>query len=294
VWSDQYDTDADQLIVVRDDIVRNVTGSLAVRMTNSEQARLMARPPASLEAYDLVLRGRHLLSRLTRTATSNARTAFERAVELDPTYAPAYVGLGRADLVAVHLGWTPDPAGTLRRAEARARKAVAIDEFNPAAQVLLGRIHARLGEYDRAVETLRHALKLNPSDPETYAGLGDALLWSGEIDEARQMLEIATRLDPRLPSQELFNLGAAYFLLAQYARAAQVFERAVAREDGNPFIHAMLAAIYAKAGRREEAMREVAEVRRQNPLFDLDTFGTLFRNPAHRDKIVAALQLAGM
>jgi adenylate cyclase len=294
VWSDQYDTDADQLIVVRDDIVRNVTGSLAVRMTNSEQARLMARPPASLEAYDLVLRGRHLLSRLTRTATSNARTAFERAVELDPNYAPAYVGLGRADLVAVHLGWTPDPAGTLRRAEARARKAVAIDEFNPAAHVLLGRIHARLGEYDRAVETLRHALKLNPSDPETYAGLGDALLWSGEIDEARQMLEIATRLDPRLPSQELFNLGAAYFLLAQYDRAAQVFERAVAREDGNPFIHAMLAAIYAKAGRREEAMREVAEVRRQNPLFDLDTFGTLFRNPAHRDKIVAALQQAGM
>jgi hypothetical protein len=56
----------------------------------------------------------------------------------------------------------------------------------------------------------------------------------------------------------------------------------------------MLAAIYAKAGRREEAMREVTEVRRQNPLFDLDTFGTLFRNPAHRDKIVAALQLAGM
>lgn len=294
VWSDQYDTDADQLIVVRDDIVRNVTGSLAVRMTNSEQARLMARPPASLEAYDLVLRGRHLLSRLTRTATSNARTAFERAVELDPNYAPAYVGLGRSDLVAVHLGWTPDPAGTLRRAEARARKAVAIDEFNPAAHVLLGRIHARLGEYDRAVETLRHALKLNPSDPETYAGLGDALLWSGEIDEARQMLEIATRLDPRLPSQELFHLGAAYFLLAQYDRAAQVFERAVARDDGNPFMHAMLAAIYAKAGRHEAAMREVAEVRRQNPLFDLDTFGTLFRNPAHRDKIVAALQQAGM
>ena len=125
-----------------------------------------------------------------------------------------------------------------------------------------GRIHARLGEYDRAVETLRHALKLNPSDPETYAGLGDALLWNGETDEARRMLEIATRLDPRLPSQELFNLGAAYFLLAQYGNAAQVFERAVAREDGNPFIHAMLAAIYAKAGRREEAMREVAEVRR--------------------------------
>jgi adenylate cyclase len=294
VWADQYNTDFDQMIAVRDDIVRNITGSLAVRMTNSEQARLAARPPASLEAYDLVLRGRYLLSRLTRTATSNARAAFERAVELDPTYAPAYVGLGRTDLVAVHLGWTPDPAGTLRRAEGRARKAVGIDEFNPAAHALLGRVHARLGEYDRAVATIRQALALNTNDPESYAGLGDALLWNGETDEARRMLEVAARLDPRLPSQDLFSLGAACFLLGHYADAAQVFERIVARQDGNQFIHAMLAASYSSAGRSEEATREVAEVRRQNPLFDLDTFGTLFRNPAHRDKIVGALHQAGM
>ena len=204
------------------------------------------------------------------------------------------MGLGRVDLVAVHLGWTPDPAGTLRRAEGHARKAVGIDEFNPAAQALLGKIQSRLGEYDRALETLRHALALNPSDPETHAGLGDALLWSGEIDEARRMLELAAQLDPKLSSQDLFDLGAAYFLQGEHARAAQVFERTVARQDGDQFIHAMLAAIYADAGRKEDAKRAVAEVRRQNPFFDLATFGTLFRNSAHREKLVAALQRAGL
>jgi len=294
IWADQYDTDASQVIAVQDDITRSITGALAVRLTNVEQARVAAKPPASLEAYDLVLRGRDLLSRLTRTATSNARTMFERAIELDPSYAPAYVGLGRVDLVAVHLGWTPDPAGALRRAEMLAKKAIGIDEFNPAAHALLGKIHTRLGEYDRAVEALRHALALNPSDPENHAGLGDALLWSGETDEARKLLEIAARLDPKLPSQDLFNLGVAYFLLGQHGAAAQVFERTVARQDGNQFIHAMLAAIYADAGRKDDASREVTEVRRRNPLFDLETFGTLFRNPAHREKIVAALRQAGM
>jgi adenylate cyclase len=294
VWADQYDAGADQVLAIQDDIVRHITGALAVRVTNSEQARIAAKPPSNLETYDLVLRGRDLLTRLTRTATSNARSTFERAVELDPNYAPAYVGLGRVDLIAVMIGWTPDPAGTLRRAEANARKAVAIDEYNPAARIVLGAVYTRLGEYDRAVETLRYALTLNPSDPEIYAGLGDALLWNGEIDEARRMLEMAASLDPKLPSHDLFNLGAAYFLLGDHARAAQVYERTVARQDGNPFIHAMLAAIYADAGRKEDAQREVAEVRRLNPLFDLDTFGTLFRNPAHRDKIVAALQHAGL
>jgi len=294
IWADQYDTDASQVIAVQDDITRSITGALAVRLTNVEQARVAAKPPASLEAYDLVLRGRDLLSRLTRTATSNARTMFERAIELDPNYAPAYVGLGRVDLVAVHLGWTPDPAGALRRAEMLAKKAIGIDEFNPAAHALLGKIHTRLGEYDRAVEALRHALALNPSDPENHAGLGDALLWSGETDEARKLLEIAARLDPKLPSQDLFNLGVAYFLLGRHGAAAQVFERTVARQDGNQFIHAMLAAIYADAGRKDDASREVTEVRRRNPLFDLETFGTLFRNPAHREKIVAALRQAGM
>ena len=55
----------------------------------------------------------------------------ERALELDSAYGPAYVGLGRVDLISVHLGWTADPAGTLRRAEGHARKALSIDEFDP-------------------------------------------------------------------------------------------------------------------------------------------------------------------
>jgi adenylate cyclase len=294
IWADQFDSDADQVFAIQDEIARKITGTLAVRLTNAEQARAALRPPKSLEAYELVLRGRDMLSKLTRTATSNARVMFERASELDPNYAPAWVGLGHVDLRAVHLGWTPDPVGTLRRAESHARKAVAIDEFSPAALALLGRIHSRLGEYDRALELLRRAVALNPSDPESNAGLGDALLWNGDIEEARKMLELALQQDPRLSSEHLFDLAAANFLLGQHARAAQVLERTVTRQDSNQFIHALLAAVYAEAGRKEDAQRAIAEVRRLNPLFNLDVFGTLFRNPDHREKILAALRSASL
>jgi predicted Zn-dependent protease len=99
-------------------------------------------------------------------------------------------------------------------------------------------------------------------------------------------------LDPQLSTQDLFNLGAAYFLAGGDARAAHVFERAAARNEGNAFIQAMLAAIYQDAGRPDEAHRAVAEMRRLNPLFDTETFGSLFRNPEHRMKIILALQKA--
>jgi TolB-like protein/DNA-binding winged helix-turn-helix (wHTH) protein/cytochrome c-type biogenesis protein CcmH/NrfG len=293
LWADQYDAEPNSIFAIQDNITRQITGALAVRLNNVEQARVAAKPPSSLEAYDLVLRGRDLLTRLNRSATSNARVMFERAAELDPNYAAAYVGLGRVDLTAVALGWTPDPAGALRRAEGLARKAIGIDEFSPAAHVLLGRSYARLGEYDRAIEALRRALALNPSDPDSYAGLGDALLWSGDLDGAIKALETAVQLDPRLSTEDLFNLGAAYFLAGQDTEAVRTFERTVARNDSNAFIHAMLAAVYAGAGRKDESDREIAEVRRRSPFFDAASFGSLFRNPEHRQKIVAALQKAG-
>jgi TolB-like protein/Flp pilus assembly protein TadD len=293
LWADQYDTAPDSIFAVQDNITRHITGALAVRLTNVEQARAAAKPPSSLEAYDLVLRGRDFLSRVTRAATSNARRMFEQAAELDPNYAAAYVGLGRVDLTAVALGWTADPAGTLQRAESFARKAIGIDEFNPAAHVLLGRTYSRLGEYDRALDALRRAMALNPSNPDSYAGLGDSLLWTGDLEGAIAALETAEQLDPKLSTEDLFNLGTAYFLAGRGPDAVRAFERTVARNDSTVFIHVMLAAVHADAGRKDETERAVEEVRRHNPFFNLTEFGSLLRNPEHRQKIVSALQKAG-
>src|SRR5262245_33923128 len=99
LWSDQYDGEPARIFAIQDDITRRITGALAVQLTNVEQARVAAKPPDSLEAYDLVLRGRDFLSRLTRSATSNARIMFERAIDLDPNYGAAHVGLGRVHLI---------------------------------------------------------------------------------------------------------------------------------------------------------------------------------------------------
>src|SRR5499427_9322105 len=100
LWSEKYDAEPKNIFAVQDDITRRVAGALALRVTSLELERSAAKPPNNLEAYDLVLRGRALLSRVTRSSNAQARALFERAIALDPKYAPAYVGLGLVNLLA--------------------------------------------------------------------------------------------------------------------------------------------------------------------------------------------------
>ena len=218
LWSETYDSSAATIFAIEDDIIIRIAGALAVKVTNLQQSRLAGKSTGNLEAYDLVLRGRNLLTRLNRTGHSQARTMFERAITLDPQYPGAYVGLGRIDLSAAALGWTADPESALKRAEDLARKAISLDEFNPAAHVLLGRAYARMEDYERAVEALKRAIALNPSEPDSHAGLGDALLWNGDVEGAIKALETATAIDPRLSAEDLLSLGAAYFLAGRSSR----------------------------------------------------------------------------
>jgi len=95
LWTEQYDRDIKDLFTIQDEIARQIVATLSVRLTALQLARLTSKPPSNLEAYDLVLRGRDLSRRDSRAAQSQARQLFERAIELDQGYAPAYAGLGR-------------------------------------------------------------------------------------------------------------------------------------------------------------------------------------------------------
>jgi len=294
LWSKDYDAGPATIIAMRDDMVSRIAGALSVKLTALEQRRAASKSSANMEAYDLVLRGRELMTRLSRTAHSEARQLFERALAMDSSYADAFVWLGRIDLSAVAMGWTGDPDAALKRAEDLAHKAIALDEFNPAAHVLLGRTYARMREYERAVDTLKRAIELNPSEPDSHAGLGDALLWSGDAAGAITALETATAMDPRLSAEDLFSLGAAYFLEGRSADTIRVLERTTNRREGNAFIYAVLAAAYAESGRDAEAQTAAAAVRKLNPFFDVDRFGSLFKDAKHRARLAAALKKSGL
>lgn len=294
LWSHRMEVEPKDYFAVQDQIARQVSGALAIRVTDLELSRLAAKPPNDLEAYELVLRGRDLLSRGMRSNNAQARSMFERAVQRDPNYAPAFVGLGRVDLASATQGWTPTPIEVLRRAESRARKAIELDDLSSGAHSLMGRVALYLGDHERAMVELRRAIDLNGSDAEALSGLLGVLLFNGDAKGAVSAGETLAAFQANLTSVEAFHLGTAYILVNRASDAVRLLENAVDRNRADMYTHVALAMAYTEAGRRSEAERQAAIIRERFPTFSREEFGSLLRDPMLRNRLSAALQNAGL
>jgi len=219
---------------------------------------------------------------------------FEHAIELDPNYAPAYVGLGRVNLRAVEYGWTQDPSETLERAENLARKAIELDDFNPGAHALLGQALVQFGDYDRALDELKRAIDLNGSDAEAYTGLVTVLLYRGDIAGAIAAGELLAQFQPDIVERNAPNLAIAYLLADRGSDAVRILEQLLDRNRADLFTNVMLAAAYAEVGRQQEADRQAELVRQRFPGLSTDEFGSLLRDPNQRGKLRLALKKAGL
>ena len=290
LWSERYDVEPKDIFSVQDQISRRISGALAVQVTDLEITQSKAKPPNNLEAYDLVLRGRDALSRITRSGNAEARTLFEHAIALDPNYAPAYVGLGRVNQRAVTQGWTADPSEALGKAEDLARKAIQLDDLSPGAHALLGTVYVYFGDYERGLSELTRAVELNGSDAESYAALVEVRLWSGDVEGAIAAGELLSQFEPNLTATASFHLATALVLADRSGDAIQLLQQAIDRGRTNLYTYVTLAAAYADEGREQEATRAADIVRQRSPGFSSSEFGSLLRDETQRDRLRALLR----
>jgi TolB-like protein/class 3 adenylate cyclase len=295
LWSERYDGEGKEVFEIQDRIVRNIAGSLAVKLSALEQQRTAAKPPESLEAYELVLRAREPMRAVQRSANREARALIAQAIKMSPNYAEAHAALAFAELQRAFFGWMEDPSDGLRRAEQAARRALAIDDpgANARAHAILGNIHTFTGNYEAALAEADRAIELNPSDAIARSLRGGILLWTGKIEESIAASEAARRYDPRLPAEGMFNLALAYYLAGRYREAVQT-AAALQPNARTVFLEAVHAGALAQLGEGEAARRVAADVRRLDPFFDVKLFGRRLVNPAHRDKAQEGLRKAGL
>jgi tetratricopeptide (TPR) repeat protein len=255
---------------------------------------VFAKPTASLEAYDYVLRARPALQHPTRAEIAEARALLRRAIELDPGYAAAHAALAETYYIATSMGWAESPTAFMDRAEESALRALALDNAEVRARVILGRIHIFHQRYKEAEAEIERAIAINPNDARSLAGRGNILMWLGRTDAAIEALERAQRIDPDLSPIDRFALGLAYYLKRRYDAAIEQAELNLRGTSGASFSRVVLAAAYAQLGRAGDTARAAAEVRRTDPTFDPQEFGTKFLSPADLEHLRDGMRKAGL
>jgi len=295
IWSEAYDAEVKDIFGVQDDIARRVVGAAAVKLTRFERDRALAKPTASLAAYEYVLRGREFFSHTTHDSNDEAQEMFQRAIDLDPSYAAAYAELGLSLIERVASGWTEFVADDLGHAETLGQKALSLDPASTTAYRLLAEVHMARGRFDLALGQTERALEINPSDAESFLTRGSILVWAGRAPEALPWLEGALRLD-RANARAAFQLGNVYYFLGRYGDSVEAMDRGLAGNLGrNTQLtgRAVLAASYAQLDRRRDADRERNVVMRMAPFLSTERFAGQFGTQQARDHMLEGLKKAG-
>ncbi len=294
IWTARYDRRMSGVFEVQDAIVEAIARKLAVEIEESERQRVFRKGTENLDAYDHLLRGLHHFYKRTRADNREARAHFSAALELDPQYTEAYVGLADTRVFDVVYGFTEFPRKAFQEARQYVDAALAIDPNNAGAHSTKGYLAMRTGAYELAVEELRRAIDLNPNDWRSYRYLGAVLLYSGQPEEALRWYELAMTYAPVTTPGMHMNVGIIHFLEGRYDEAERWLRRAADRWPAFLGTHIVLAATYAEIGSPEAAAKEVAAVHKISPFFNPEIYGSAYRNPVHRAKIVNALQKAGL
>ncbi len=267
---------------------------MATKVDAVERERIMRKGTKSLQAYDYVLRGREYRSRFTRAANAEAQTLFRKAIELDPRYGSAYVELGWSYFNTIVHGWSQSPSEALEQSHDLAQKALSLEGSNYGAHRLLGAVYIKWMQYDLAITNLERALELNPNDADSYDAMGAAQLYAGQSKSAIEPLEIALRFNPNARPSVFVHLALAYYLTGRYDDAIAVSRQSLGRTPNFAVHHVLLAAAHAQAGHAADAEHAADKVRRLDPFFEIDSFGTAFRDPADRRRIAEGLRKAGL
>jgi TolB-like protein/class 3 adenylate cyclase/Tfp pilus assembly protein PilF len=294
LWSDRYDGEVRDVFAVQDDITQKVVGTLAIKLSDIERQRSLAKPPENLQAYDYLQRGLDYYRRNTRADNREARKLFEQAIALDPRYASAYVALARTRVLASTSGWTELMAEALTEAEQLAQKALSLDSGNAEAHQILADVYLNRGDYDLARAEADQAIALNPNDATSHAARGGTLVFAGDPEEALKSFAIAQRLNPSMELFRLYPIGWAYYLTGRYEDAVRVMEAGLAQSSSDYFLHAALAASYAQLGRKEDAARAAAATLRAWPFFKIEVFIWQFKRVEDRSAIRVGLYQAGL
>jgi TolB-like protein/Tfp pilus assembly protein PilF len=316
LWSGKYDRELTDVFTIQDEISRGIVNGLRLKLGRGRR-----RYETSVEAYDPYLRARAIQVRRGLSGYDQSIGLLEEAIAKDPSFAPAYAGLAAAH-AARSAHFRHDAAVELTKMRVAAEKAIQLDPLLAEAHDALGMAYSRDGQWEQSEKSFRRAIELDPNRSESYRHFAAFLLLSlGRIDEALHQLRAAEKADP-LSAEGGFYVAYVLISARRFDEAAERCERQPMDVDDQPWllgrarlgqgrtreaiqiletsinrgvkpgseVWGELGYAYARAGRREDALRLAASMPPRNPY----NRALIFAGLGDKDRTFEALDLAAV
>ena len=255
LWGEQYNRRLADIFDVQEDITKDITERLRLRLSKEERERLARRHTNNTEAYHLYLKGRYYRLKATPEGLRKSRDYFQRAVEADPTYALGYVGL--AEYYGFASGWgMMNPIEGWPKQDAAAKKALELDDQLAEAHiVLVGPKWINHRDWAGAERVIRRVIEMTPKDAGVHSRYSLYLAAAGRSDEAVAEGRRALELDP-LSVRYTQNLGSVFYYARRSDDAIRQYDQALELDPNNTAVHEALGDAYEQKGMYGEAVAE--------------------------------------
>jgi tetratricopeptide (TPR) repeat protein len=275
---------------------------LVGKIEHSDRERSAYKRTNALSAYECVLRGRHFFKDWhgSEEEVKNARKMFEQAIQIDPKYAAAYSGLAATHIEEYNHGWSNNLEATGLKAIELARKAIALDEYDSNAHLVLCFAYWHVkSDFEIARSHLETAIELNPNDYLTYCYGSMFSVCAGDLEASAVQASESMRRNPLLPDACLWSLGFTEYLTGRYEKAISTICQMDTLESES---YACLAACYAQVGRLDDAVRTAGEFAALNSKCPMSTeewhdywsMHLHFKDRLPVDRLIEGLDKAGL
>ena len=296
MWSERYDRALKDIFEIQDEIAMNILTALQVKLTEGEQAQVLAKGTNNLRALEKIWQGMKHIWLFTEENNIIAREIAKEAIALDPEYPTPYYMLGFTQLIDVWLGLTKTPRTSLENAYKLGKKIVALDDSSEMGHRVLSMVYLLTRQHEKAIAEGERSVSLNPNGSMALWTLAEAFRYSGRHEEAIASYKKALRLNPFPPSHFFHGLARSYFFKGQYEEAITASKKALQIAPDSQIVRYGLAAIYASIGLEKEASDEIDEIYRMNPKFSLDHTVKIFpfKKQEEKEVFINALRKAGL
>jgi len=254
LWGDQYDRKLSDALAVQQEITNAISTKLRERLSGETKAQVAKGGTSDPEAYQFYLKGLYYWERRTPDTLEKAKDYFNQAIQKDPGYAMAYVGLANYYVAAPDYSPIPESEAA-PKAKAAAQKALQIDPSSADAHAALAGALWSLFDFSAADAEFRRTLELNPNVANAHHWYGLFLSWEWRHPEAISHMRRAIELDP-LNLQYQCNLGQVLHNAGQSEPALEQLKKALEMDPNFTYAHVELRNIYRDTGKYDLAMQE--------------------------------------